>query len=179
MEQRDGAERGRVNKYSESVFTIDEAITMMQEGVDLKNVIVDSAYEIEKFQIFSSHLMDEEIILKSESEGIDVEEYHEVQRNRWNFPDKYKSIDVLEYLLGKTDNPVERERVIMEYKMYEERELIVLLQFLIWLVDHMREHDILWGVGRGSSVSSLCLYLIGINRVNPLKYNLDIHEFLK
>ena len=43
----------------------------------------------------------------------------------------------------------------------------------------MREHKIVWGVGRGSSVASYILYLIGIHKINSLKFNLDIHEFLR
>jgi DNA polymerase III alpha subunit len=43
----------------------------------------------------------------------------------------------------------------------------------------MREHNIVWGVGRGSSVASYCLYLIGVHKIDSIKYNLDIKEFLK
>jgi DNA polymerase III alpha subunit len=43
----------------------------------------------------------------------------------------------------------------------------------------MRENKIVWGVGRGSSVASYVLYLIGIHKINSLKYNLDINEFLR
>jgi DNA polymerase III alpha subunit len=43
----------------------------------------------------------------------------------------------------------------------------------------MRDNNIVWGVGRGSSVSSYVLYLLGVHRVNSLYYDLDIHEFLR
>ena len=36
-----------------------------------------------------------------------------------------------------------------------------------YLVDTMRNNNIVWGVGRGSSVGSFVLYKIGINRINP------------
>jgi DNA polymerase III alpha subunit len=48
-----------------------------------------------------------------------------------------------------------------------------------YLVDLMREHNIVWGVGRGSSVSSFVLFLIGIHRINSIYYGLDVEEFLK
>ena len=54
-----------------------------------------------------------------------------------------------------------------------------LLSYLKYLVDTMRENNIVWGVGRGSSVASYVLYLIGIHKIDSIKYNLDIHEFLK
>ena len=66
-----------------------------------------------------------------------------------------------------------------QYILYKERDLIMLLRLFIFLVDYMRKNKFIWGVGRGSAVSSFCLYLIGIHRVDPIKYNLDIKDFLK
>jgi DNA polymerase III alpha subunit len=36
-----------------------------------------------------------------------------------------------------------------------------------------------WGVGRGSSVASYVLFLIGVHRIDSMKYNLDYKEFLR
>ena len=55
----------------------------------------------------------------------------------------------------------------------------ILLCYLKYLVDTMREHNIVWGVGRGSSVASYCLYLLGVHKINSIKFELDIKEFLK
>jgi len=63
--------------------------------------------------------------------------------------------------------------------MYEKRGLFTLLQYMKYLVDLMRKNNIVWGVGRGSSVSSFVLFLIGIHRINSLHYDLNIEEFLK
>ena len=41
----------------------------------------------------------------------------------------------------------------------------------------MRKHELVWGVGRGSSVARYVLYLLGVHKVDSLKYNLDIKEF--
>jgi DNA polymerase III alpha subunit len=57
--------------------------------------------------------------------------------------------------------------------------MFVLLQYLKYLVDTMRSNNILWGVGRGSSVASFVLFLIGIHRINSLYWDLSIDEFLK
>jgi DNA polymerase III alpha subunit len=54
-----------------------------------------------------------------------------------------------------------------------------LLRFLVYIVDVMREQDIVWGVGRGSSVASYVLYLIGVHKIDSLYYDLDIAEFLR
>ena len=53
------------------------------------------------------------------------------------------------------------------------------LGFLIYLIDLMRTNNIVWGVGRGSSVSSYILYLIGVHKVNSILYKLDINDFLR
>ncbi|NDG32954.1 hypothetical protein EB118_23165, partial [bacterium] len=42
-----------------------------------------------------------------------------------------------------------------------------------------RKNNIVWGVGRGSCVSSYILYLLNIHKIDSLKYNLDINEFFK
>ena len=54
-----------------------------------------------------------------------------------------------------------------------------LLKYIVYLVDFMREHNIVWGVGRGSSVSSYVLYLIGVNKVDSCQFDLDYHEFMR
>ena len=53
------------------------------------------------------------------------------------------------------------------------------LQFLKYMVDTLRENNIVWGVGRGSSVASYVLYLLGVHKVNSIKYDLDPTEFLR
>ena len=46
-------------------------------------------------------------------------------------------------------------------------------------IDTLREKNVVWGVGRGSSVASFCLFLIGVHKVNPILYKLKINEFLR
>ena len=93
-------------------------------------------------------------------------------------PEEYKELDIRELLLAKTNSDSERKRVVTELNVYEVRGLLDLLRFLVYLIDTMKENDIVWGVGRGSSVASYVLYLIGVHRVDSLKYNLEFDEFL-
>ena len=76
-------------------------------------------------------------------------------------------------------NAEETKRVNDELMMFNERNLIIVLKYIKYVVDTMRANHIVWGVGRGSSLASFVLFLIGINKVNPLLHNLDIHEFLR
>ena len=66
-----------------------------------------------------------------------------------------------------------------ELAEFERREMFDLLRYMIYLVDFMRENNIIWGVGRGSSVASYVLYLIGVHKIDSIKYNLDWREFLR
>ena len=58
------------------------------------------------------------------------------------------------------------------------RNLFPVLKVLIYIIDTMRKNNLVWGIGRGSSVASYVLYLIGVHKVDS-KYNLDIKEFPK
>jgi DNA polymerase III alpha subunit len=97
-------------------------------------------------------------------------------------PDSYKKINVYEYVLSKIQTPAEdstMKRVWEELDAYKERGMHDLLRYMIYLVDYMRENNIVWGVGRGSSVASFVLYLIGIHKINSIQYQLDWREFLR
>ena len=104
---------------------------------------------------------------------------HSALVNTWYVPKEYLELDVGDFLLSKCQTRIERERVEFELDLYEKHRLTHLLRVLVYIVDTMREAEVLWGVGRGSSVSSYCLYLMGLHKVDSIKYNLDIEEFLK
>jgi len=97
----------------------------------------------------------------------------------WNFPDKYKQLDIEDYLLSKCSTVEQYTRVTNELELFKERDLFDLLKFLVYFIDVVKSNNVIYGVGRGSSVASYCLHLIGVHRVDSLKYNLDIKEFLK
>ncbi len=99
----------------------------------------------------------------------------------FNIPQHYKELDVEKYIHDKLTQrgPDEIGRVEMELVMYKERGLFPVLQLLIYIVDVMRKHNLVWGVGRGSSVSSYLLYILGVHKVDSYKYRLDIKEFLR
>jgi DNA polymerase III alpha subunit len=57
--------------------------------------------------------------------------------------------------------------------------LFDLLRYLVYLVDVMKQNQVIWGVGRGSSVASYVLYLLGVHRIDSMFYDLDVTEFLR
>ena len=108
-----------------------------------------------------------------------VEEFDRVLQSNWCMPQEYKELDIAEYILGLCKEEHELQRVGQELLLYQERNLFDLLRYLKYLVDTLRKNNVVWGVGRGSSVASYVLFLIGVHKIDSLYYNLDIDEFLK
>ena len=106
-------------------------------------------------------------------------EFDQKNCETWYMPEKYYKINVLDWLLEKCQTEEEKLRVQTEYKLFEQKKFIKVLQFLIYFVDTLRTNNIVWGVGRGSSVASFCLFLIGVHKINPMQYNLNHTEFLR
>ena len=97
----------------------------------------------------------------------------------WFISNEYKYFDVYQYLLGKCKTDEEKDRVALEYKLFEERELLDLLKFLKYFMDTVAKNNLMIGVGRGSSCSCYILFLLDVHQVDSIKYNLDIKEFFK
>ena len=153
--------RMHIHKATES-----DGIELLYRNKSLYNIPFD---DIDQFNNFCD-LLDVERIVS------DVE-----YSNEFNIPQHYKELDVEFYIKNMVQISTTEQlmRVEMELEMFRARNLFSVLQLLIYIVDTMRKHNIVWGVGRGSSVASYCLYLIGVHKIDSLKYNLDIREFLK
>ena len=122
---------------------------------------------------------------------VDQKTFDGVCQSEWFMPDEYKALAIEEWLFAKVMeekqhagvdfvyNSPEWMRVEQELEAFKERGMYDLLRYMIYLVDFMRENDIVWGVGRGSSVASYVLYLIGVHRINSIQFDLDWREFLR
>ena len=111
---------------------------------------------------------------------VDQKTFDGVCQSEWFMPDEYKELDVVAHIYSLcpgNDEPF--HRVNEELAEFQRREMFDLLRYMIYLVDFMRENNIVWGVGRGSSVASYVLYLIGVHRIDSVKYDLDWREFLR
>jgi DNA polymerase III alpha subunit len=113
------------------------------------------------------------------SPDISTAEFDRNCQANWFMPEEYFNFDINEFLKSKCESDAELERVELELELFSKHNMTPVLKYLKYLVDTMRSNSILWGVGRGSSVASYCLYLLGVHRINSILYDLDIHEFLK
>jgi DNA polymerase III alpha subunit len=109
----------------------------------------------------------------------DIGAFHKMQQSVWYMPEEYQKMDIAKHILDLCKTQPELQRVGEELLLYQERDLFDLLRYLKYFVDTMRNNRVVWGLGRGSSVASYVLYLLGVHRINSMYYDLDIREFLK
>jgi len=114
--------------------------------------------------------------------------YHNQRSFQWKMPVEYVNFDPIVFFSKELEK---RSLNTQEYVDYLCGELeawtnvmsrdssILLWKFLNYLITICKERDIVTGVGRGSSVSSLTLYLLGVHAVDPVKYKLNYEEFLR
>ncbi len=172
------AEKIKINETGDCIFTEQDAIDLLYTNPD---------FDISKLFFELTEQYNNSI----KDTGLDLQQLQTVPKQptpakvdaaniaNWFMPQKYYELNVLEWLLNKCQNDTEKKRVEQEYLLFEKKNFIKVLQFLIYFIDTLRANNIVWGVGRGSSVASFCLFLIGIHKINPLQYDLNIAEFLR
>lgn len=98
--------------------------------------------------------------------------------NNWFIPNSYKNMDIESYLMDQCpkDN---YDRLQSELDLFRKNDMIPVLKTMKYIVDTLRQNNIVWGVGRGSSVASYTLFLIGVHKIDSVKYKLPITEFFK
>lgn len=97
----------------------------------------------------------------------------------WFTPEEYANIDLDEYVLARCKDQKQRSRALEELRIIHELHVEHIFCHLIYLVTLWRAKNLVWGIGRGSSVSCFVLYAIGLNKINPLDFDLDYREFFK
>jgi DNA polymerase III alpha subunit len=163
--------------YGQPVYTETDICNLYMSNPDLrlKRVIVDNPIKI-------SDIIDTTYLPKfvtHEPKLVSVEEFDKSLQEKWFIPDSYKDFDIAKYILDQCKTDEELQRAGQELLLFFERDMFPLLTYLKYLVDTMRKHNVIWGVGRGSSVASFVLFLLGVHKINSLYYDLNIDEFLK
>lgn len=172
----------KTNKFGEIVLNSDDLCDLLMQGRDIVNtahVTVDPDLDLAHL----IHVLQDPAQLVTwtfpEQSDIAVPDFDAVRQRRWFMPDSYKDMDIAAYVLSLCSTPAQLQRCGQELLLFQERGLFDLLRYLKYLVDVMRDNHVIWGVGRGSSVASYVLYLMGVHRVDSLYYDLDPHEFLR
>jgi len=151
---------------------------LIMQGRDLESVtdaLVDGTVDVEAVAYWLERVPEFTYWTEPDTQRV----FDDMQQSTWHMPDEYQQLDIAELVIGMCDTEAKLQRVAHELLLYQERGLFDLLRYLKYLVDVMRDNHVIWGVGRGSSVASYVLYLLGVHRIDSLHYDLNAEEFLR
>ena len=154
------------NKFGEIVYNIEDVVDLMMSEQNVSGITVDDTVKLDD-------------VMPETDISLSVDEYDLMNQHNWLMPEEYKQIDIAQHVIDCCKTDAEIQRAGEELLMFQQRNLFNLLKYLRYLVDTMKSNDIIWGVGRGSSVASYVLYLLGVHRVDSMYYDLDPGEFLR
>lgn len=170
------------NSFGEMIFKESDIMDLIMQGRtanSLKNVLVDDSVNLENAIQYLENFPECIPYTFKDVTAISVKDWDSVNQQNWHMPEQYKNLDIAQYILDLCNNEAELQRCGEELLLYQERDLFNLLKYLTYLVDVMTKNNVIWGVGRGSSVASYVLYKLGVHRIDSMFYNLDVHEFLR
>lgn len=167
----------KLDNLSIPVFSSNDIFDLIYQGkIDvLQEILADS----NDSKIIEFNKQSNSLKLKLHKDlDIDFSEFDSLMQKDWFMPKEYQTMDIEGFLVHVC--PKENyQRLIEELQEFRSRNMIDLLRWLKYFVDTMRKNNIVWGVGRGSSVASYTLFLLGVHRIDSIKYNLDWREFLR
>ena len=171
----------QINEYGAVIIDPEELFNSLYAGkdIDFENLYLNENTPTKFNESKSINKDTFSNLSQYQQPEVDVQTFDKANQSNWFMPKSYKDLNMVEFLLDKTQNEEQYQRVVKELELFIQHGMYELLCYLKYLVDTMRENKIVWGVGRGSSVASYCLFLIGVHKIDSIKYELDIKEFLK
>jgi len=171
------------DKFGQMVYDQDEVFDILMHDinpanpeyrpgpflVDGKTIDIDSVNTVAQYTALTKHL----------DSNQSIADFDKAHQSKWFMPASYKEMDIAAYILEQCNTQAELQRCGEELLMFQERDLFDLLRYVKYLVDVMTLNSVIWGVGRGSSVSSYVLYKLKIHRIDSMYYKLDVAEFLR
>jgi DNA polymerase III alpha subunit len=168
----------RLDKYSNPIFNEQDLFDAVYNGYQFNSsdtLIVertDTVKELEQQLGFK--------FIGPYETHFEIEGYDQASQSIWNMPEEYQTLDIEAWIWQQCPpwDP-QHTRVLEELEAYKARNMLDLLRWLKYFVDTCSKEQVVWGVGRGSSVASYVLYLLGVHAIDSIKYNLDWQEFLR
>jgi DNA polymerase III alpha subunit len=168
-----------LDKYSNPVFNEQDLFDALYKGyqfsVDDTLLVENRSDEIKQLEAQLGFKF-----LEPYETHFEVTDYDAACQSNWNMPNEYKTLDIEQWVKEQSPpwDPYST-RVEEELTAFKQHNMLDLLRWLKYFVDTCRSNNVVWGVGRGSSVASYVLYLIGVHKIDSVKYNLDWQEFLR
>lgn len=172
----------KITQFSEIIVDEQDIVQGLYSGkiTDLSTLNIEDSQLVTQFNQARQENADRIPPLTVFSSNVSTQiEFDAENQKQWFMPKEYQNFDIEAYLLEQCKTNIEVDRVAEELELFYQHKMIDVLKYLKYLVDTMRTNNIVWGIGRGSSVASYCLYILGIHKVDSIRFELDIHEFLK
>jgi len=166
----------RLDKYSNPIFNEQDLFDAMYHGYQFNandTVLIERTDAVKQLETQIGFKF-----LEPYETHSTVADYDKACQTVWNMPKDYCP-NLAEMLYGMCTTKEQTDRVSEELEAFVQHGMMDLLFYLKYLVDTMRSNNVVWGVGRGSSVASYVLFLIGVHKIDSIKYNLDWQEFLR
>lgn len=168
------------NKFGQIIYNDQDLCDIIMSGLDILDLDSPTVdHDIDIYSLSKTLDLDLQGWHHPCNDDISVENFDQQQQRNWYMPSQYRDLDIAQHVLSLCKDQTELQRAGQELLMFQERGLFDLLRYLVYLVDVMRQNNIVWGVGRGSSVASFVLYLLGVHRINSIEYDLDPGQFLR
>jgi DNA polymerase III alpha subunit len=167
----------RLDKYSNPIFNEQDLFDALYKGHQFS---VDNTMLVERTEAIKE--LETQIgfkFLDPYETHFEISDYDAACQSNWNMPDEYRTYDIVDWLYCKCSTIEQKNRVTEELTAFAERDMMLLLKWLKYFVDTCEKERVVWGIGRGSSVASYVLFLIGVHNIDSIKYNLDWQEFLR
>jgi len=162
------------NKFGQQIYSEDDIFSNIMNGIDGSNFLTNNI-DID----YINAIAETSLVRQYSEPQLSIEDFDKQNQNNWYMPEEYKDLDIAEYILSLCNTQEELQQCGEELLLYQDKNLFNLLKYLKYLVDIMKENNIIWGIGRGSSVSSYVLYKLGVHKIDSMYYNLDVKEFLR
>jgi DNA polymerase III alpha subunit len=169
----------KTDQYGQIIYDESDLVSMIMRDAtveSLNGMLVEPGVTLEAASAYLEQVPD---LIEYAFTDMTVEEFDQMKQNSWHMPDEYRHMDIAEYILSLCDSDEKLQRCGQELLLFQERNLFNLLRYLKYLVDTLKSNNMIWGVGRGSSVASYVLYLLGVHRIDSMFYDLDAREFLR
>src|ERR1700691_6153905 len=137
----------RLTEYGHLILNELEIFEGLYSGklIEISTILVDDIELCEKFNNSikkNADYFSKITFYQSPLETVEV--FDQNNQKVWYMPDFYKNFDIEKYVFSLCMNDSEIIRVEEELKLFNKHNMTTLLKYLKYLVDTMRENNIVW-----------------------------------
>ena len=132
----------KMTELNEVVVNENDLVEGLLQGKSANSIITKDTDKIDTYNHFCSLFqINNTIDYETPAESNDKYSYKDIEN--WHMPQEYKQLDIQTYLLNKTRDYAQKQRVELEYAEFESRNMIPMLKFLVYMVSELKRQNIL------------------------------------